>query len=63
MAAKTNPEVIEGEYIDPDTSAENNGIKRRKRSAGVPKYNPASESIITKSNDLIQKTKYALPNL
>ena len=42
MAAKTNPEVIEGEYIDPDTSAENNGIKRRKRSAGVPKYNPAS---------------------
>ena len=63
MAAKTNPEVIEGEYIDPDTSAENNGIKRRKRSAGVPKYNPASESIITKSNDLIQKTKYALPKL
>ena len=63
MAAKTNPEVIEGEYIDPDTSAENNGTKRRKRSAGVPKYNPASESIITKSNDLIQKTKYALPKL
>lgn len=63
MAAKTNPEVIEGEYIDPDTSAENNGTKRRKRSTGVPKYNPASESIITKSNDLIQKTKYALPKL
>ena len=33
MAAKTNPEVIEGEYIDPDTSAETNGTQRRKRSA------------------------------
>lgn len=63
MAAKTNPEVIEGEYIDPETSAENTGKTRHTHAAAVPKYNPASESIITKSNDLIQKTKYALPKL
>ena len=63
MAVKANPEMIEGEYIDPDASAEAGTKKQRKRTGMLPKYNPASESIITKSNDLIQKTKYALPKL
>ena len=64
---RKNDTIIEGEYYDPDLPAEENTPPqkhRRTRSAGnVPKYNPASESIITKSNDLIQKTKYALPKL
>lgn len=64
---RKNETIIEGEYYDPDLPAQENTPPqkhRRTRSAGnVPKYNPASESIITKSNDLIQKTKYALPKL
>ena len=64
---RKNNTIIEGEYYDPDLPAKENTPpqkNRRPRSAGnVPKYNPASESIITKSNDLIQKTKYALPKL
>ena len=64
---RKNDTIIEGEYYDPDLPAQENTPPqkhRRTRSAGnVPKYNPASESIITKSNDLIQKTKYALPKL
>ena len=64
---RKNNTIIEGEYYDPDLPAQENTPPqkhRRTRSAGnVPKYNPASESIITKSNDLIQKTKYALPKL
>lgn len=64
---RKNDTIIEGEYYDPDLPAKENTPPRkhrRTRSAGnVPKYNPASESIITKSNDLIQKTKYALPKL
>ncbi|WP_455501018.1 replication initiation protein [Gemmiger sp.] len=54
--------IIKGEYIDPDTPATEEKKPRKSKSL-VPKYNPASESIITKSNDLIQKTKYALPKL
>ena len=64
---RKNNTIIEGEYYDPDLPAKETTPPqkhRRTRSAGnVPKYNPASESIITKSNDLIQKTKYALPKL
>ena len=64
---RKNDTIIEGEYYDPDLPAQETTPPqkhRRTRSAGnVPKYNPASESIITKSNDLIQKTKYALPKL
>lgn len=67
MAKQTDTEIIEGEYIDPEAPAEPDTAAqkraRKKRASLVPKYNPASESIITKSNDLIQKTKYALPKL
>ena len=66
MADGKNKEMIEGVYFDPDAPAAQDAQaeqKPRRKRALLPKYNPASESIITKSNDLIQKTKYALPKL
>lgn len=68
MAEKQQKDaIIEGEYYDPDLPAEEETVQKQKHRtravSNVPKYNPASESIITKSNDLIQKTKYALPKL
>lgn len=66
MATKAKIQIIEGEYFDPDAPADADTAQSkatRKKRGGAPKYNPVSESIITKSNDLIQKTKYALPKL
>lgn len=62
MPKDTKSTLIEGEYVDPDAPAAKEK-KTSKQTSLVPKYNPASESIVTKSNDLIQKTKYALPKL
>ena len=74
MLRNVNKEnIIEGEFFDPDisetatTASEEFQDHQRKKTnytgRKIPKYNISSESIVTKSNDLIQKTKYALPKL
>ena len=60
-------QLIEGEVID-STTVNDNGDEAdigssRKTKSGRTKYAVSSPSVVTKSNDLIQKTRYSLPRV
>lgn len=61
-------QLIEGEVIDSTTSNDNadEAIEKRtlhKTKSGRTKYAVSSPSVVTKSNALIQKTRYSLPRV
>ena len=55
-------ELLEGEVLDAaDHVGEGADHPKRMPTGKAKKYSLSSESIVTKSNDLIQKTRYSLP--
>lgn len=61
---KRNPEVLEGEVIGPLKPEDKRDTPQSKQDkTGRQKYALSNPSIVTKSNDLIQKTRYSLPRI
>ena len=61
---KQKSEVLEGEVIGtlkPEDTSDTSLSKQDK--TGRQKYALSNPSVVTKSNDLIQKTRYSLPRI
>lgn len=59
---ETTGELLEGEVLERDEHTGDAAEQPKTRPTGrAKKYSLSNESIVTKSNDLIQKTRYSLP--
>lgn len=62
--SKEQPPIIEGEFVGTqDTNSNDKSNSHEKNIAVRRRYVLSDPSIVTKSNDLIQKTRYALPRV
>lgn len=63
-SSSKDSQLIEGEVLDPISNDEiKEKASHRKTKSGRTKYAVSSPSVVTKSNDLIQKTRYSLPRV